>query len=86
MLDSEFYPLSRREAIEEQVDKAAADKGMDRNVRRKTGRSTGKKCRKKNKRTKRHKRKKNGQNLRRDGLMRKNRRRIQYAESAGTVG
>ena len=32
MLDSEFYPQSRREAIEEQVDKAAADKGMDRNV------------------------------------------------------
>ena len=26
MLDSEFYPQSRREAIEEQVDKAAADK------------------------------------------------------------
>jgi hypothetical protein len=32
MLDSEFYPQSRREVIEEQVDKAVADKGMDRNV------------------------------------------------------
>ena len=50
MLDSEFYPQSRREAIEEQVDKAAADKGMDRNVPpEKAGRSTGKKCRRKTK-------------------------------------
>ena len=59
---------------------------MDVTFRRKTGRSTGKKCRKKNKRTKRHKRKKSGQNLRRDGLMRKSRQQDTVRRIRRTVG
>ena len=73
MLDSEFYPQSRREAIEEQVDKAAADKGMDRNVPPKNWQKHREKVQKEKQKNEKAQKEKERSESRRDGLMRKNR-------------